>query len=87
MVQFIENTGDSIENAIIITGAANEDEGVASEYIYLSDKFGEQGRDWKLEKQLLLEKDQKQYDKMDLILYEGTKEIIYFDISEFYGKF
>ncbi|MHA1379231.1 MAG: hypothetical protein ACTSRG_12685 [Candidatus Helarchaeota archaeon] len=87
MVDFIENSGESIETAIIIKNAPNHFEGVNSEYVYLSNKFGGKGKNWNLERQALLEIEGKYYDKMEIFLSEGTKKTIFFDISDFYGKF
>ncbi|MHA1300793.1 MAG: hypothetical protein ACTSO9_15355 [Candidatus Helarchaeota archaeon] len=87
MVDFVENSGDSIENAIKIINAPDHFTGVNSEYLYLSNKFGVKGKDWKLEIQSLIENEGKHYDKMEIILSDGSKKTIFFDISDFYGKF
>lgn len=46
MVIFSNNMGESIENAITITGAENSMEGVRAEYRYLELKFGKRNQDW-----------------------------------------
>jgi hypothetical protein len=86
MVVYRGGSGKSINDAVEIQGAANTDEGIAKEYQYLSKKFGQRGVDWQLEKQTLIEDSGKQYDRMDIRLSDGTKETIYFDITDFFGK-
>ncbi|NVM01034.1 MAG: hypothetical protein HWN67_01745 [Candidatus Helarchaeota archaeon] len=87
MIEYVENSGESMETAIIIKNAPNHFEGVNAEYIYISRKFGVKGKDWKLKQQSLLPKNEKHFDKMEIILSDGTEITIFFDISEFYGKF
>lgn len=79
MTKLKEKTGNLINNAIKI-------ESVPAEYEYLSKKFGEINKDWELESQTLVERDKKYCDKMDIILFSGTRKTIYFDITDFYGK-
>jgi len=88
MVNYSQNNGDTIEDAIIV-GAENEDEGVKAEYEYISQKYGEQEKKWKSESQALLKdnKTGKRYDKIKFKLLEtGEEKEIYFDISSFFGK-
>ncbi len=87
MVNFIEKTGESIEDAIVILDAVNSIEGVGAEYEYLSKKFGVQGRDWRLVRQSLMPHSGRHYDRMDIELADHTKKTIYFDITSFFGKF
>jgi hypothetical protein len=86
VVDFIENSGDSKENAVAILNSEDHMEGVKSEYIYLARKFGTRGSDWKLKRQSLINEGGKRYDKMEIILSDGTEKIIYFDITDFFGK-
>ena len=79
--------GSSMENAIQILGANNSFEGMQAEYQYLSDKFGVRGTDWNLDMQSLAEDKGKRYDVMMVDLKDGTKLSIYFDITDFFGKF
>jgi hypothetical protein len=77
--------GSSIEKAVIIK-AANSMEGISAEYQYLSNKYGIRGQDWNLEMQSLMQDKGKSYDVMMVALKDGTKQSIFFDISEFFGK-
>jgi hypothetical protein len=82
-------SGDSKEHAVKVLGAGNERAGIQAEYQYLCRMFGEQGKDWNLAIQSLMEdKDSgKVYDRMDLDFPNQPSKTLYFDITEFYGKF
>ena len=86
MISYNNKSGDSIENAIIIYGATDENAGVKAEYEYLGKKFGQPQKNWKLNKQDTVEQDDKKFDQLDIILANGYKETIYFDITNFFGK-
>ncbi len=87
MVKLKENKGDSFETAIVILDAANEMDGIKAEYDYLAKKFGNRGKDWKLEKQVNFQQNGKDYDVMHIVLSDKAKKEIYFDITGFFGKF
>ena len=89
MVTFSDDAGDSEEHAVKIMGARDEQEGIQAEYWYLSQKFGERGKDWDLAQQsLLVDKNSgRVYDRMDLEFPNHSSKTLYFDITEFYGKF
>jgi len=86
-VTFSNNNGESIEDAIIIHNAQTDLEGVAAEYYYLEERFGEKGTDWDLDQQSLVNEDGAYYDAMDITLSDRRTLTIYFDISGFLGKF
>lgn len=83
---FESGPGDTIERAVLIRGAANHMAGVAAEYQYLDERFGERGVDWNLETQVRLEVGDRSYDELHVKLSDGTKQKIIFDVSEFLGK-
>jgi hypothetical protein len=89
MVTFSNDSGDLKEHAVKILGAESEREGIQAEYQYLSQKFGVQGKDWNLAIQSLLKDKEtgKVYDVMDLDCPNQPSKTLYFDITEFYGKF
>ena len=78
-------SGDSREDAIIIKNAANHRAGVDAKYLYLQQRFGEQGVHWKLFMHALL-KGERPIDWMVITLNDGTAKSIYFDVSESFGK-
>jgi hypothetical protein len=86
MVTYRGGTGESLDDAIVIQGVMDTNEGVASEYQYLSEKFGQRGIDWELARQELIVNGEKQFDKLDIRLSNGITKTIYFNITEFFGK-
>ncbi len=87
MNRYIEKTGISPKEAIVILGAKNDFEAVSAEYKYLEKKFGKLGKDWDLVKQSLIHDDDKYYDRFHLLFSNGDQKVIYFDITEFFGKY
>lgn len=86
MITYIEKSGMSPDEAIVILGAKNGREGVRAEYDYIAAEFGERGKTWQLELQQLVSRDGKLYDAMKIVLANGKLVTLYFDISDFYGK-
>ena len=86
MAGYSVNGGSSTKDAIKIVGARDEMEGIRAEYQWLAEKFGEQGKGFTLERQSLLDEGRRRYDRMDIMLADGTRKTIYFDITDFFGK-
>jgi len=86
MARYVERSGESIEEAVIILDAKDSFEGVRAEYKYLERRFGKTGKDWELKRQTPVDEGDKKYDKMDLKFPDGTKKTIYFDITSFFGR-
>ena len=82
MIQYKERAGSSKEKAIIILEAESELEGVDTEYRYLDFHY----KCWQLDEQTLILDQGKQYDIIAIILPEGSKEEVWFDITNFYGR-
>jgi len=78
----IENTGFSYQNAIVIK-EKTETSGVKSEYKWLEENYP----GYKMIRQTLNFKGKKPYDILKIKTAEGQTLEIYFDISNFYGKF
>ncbi len=79
--------GDTMATAIVIKGAKSSQDGIPAEYYFLEKKYGKMQVDWKLSRQSLMHQDGKHYDLMQIELKDGTKKEVYFDITEFFGKF
>lgn len=78
--------GMSFETAIVIQ-ADNEDDGIGQEYEYLeAHACLENGGIQDLEMQVLQEQDGHKFDVMHMICNNGEKEVYYFQIDSFYGK-
>lgn len=58
MTKFIERSGESIEEAIVILEVGNHIEGVEAEYEYLAKKFGVQDREKSDNTKQILQKNQ-----------------------------
>lgn len=86
MVQIIDNSGTSLEDAIVILDAASSSEGVRAEYEYLEQQFGIRGINWNLQRQALLHIGDKVYDEMTVLLPNNDVLRLYFDITDFFGK-
>ncbi len=85
-VTFEGGPGDTLERAVLIRGAASHNLGIQAEYQYLAEKFGQPGMDWLLETQALMERHNRYYDEMRVKLSDGTEQVVFFDITEFFGK-
>ena len=80
MIAYSKNTGHSLEDAIVITGASSHRRGVEAEYQYLARHCPV----YRLNRQSLKSQAGRFYDVMDLTLADGTNTIRYFDITEPY---
>jgi len=76
--------GNSLENAIVLE-SANIFAGVSEEHAYLDKVYSTLIGIRSVEQNLIIE-GQKQYDKFVILLEDGDKRILYFDISSFFGK-
>lgn len=74
--------GSSFEKAIVIHGAT-ELTGVDAEYGYLAKHYPGYHR----EKQSLASHGKRNFDVLEFKTADGKKMAIYFDITEFFGKF
>lgn len=74
--------GLSFETAILID-EVHEGDGVAAEYKWLKKNYP----GYQSEGQSLTWNNKKPYDIISILLPDGTKQKIYFDISKFFGKF
>ena len=77
----VEQDGSSFEKAIVIQ-EKTESTGVDAEYIWL----GKHYPGYKLKQQSLVYENGKPYDVMDIVIADGEEKTIYFDISNYFGK-
>ena len=78
----IEKLGTSYENSIFLA-QTSEQAGVNAENAWLKKNY----RHFKLKSQTLKFYENKTYDVMIIETSDGREKIIYFDISNFYGKY
>ena len=74
--------GSSVEQAVIVKNAKNEEEGVGAEAKWI----GKVHAGWKKGDQALLNKNGKYYDRVEYATPNGKKETVFFDITAFFGK-
>lgn len=84
-IRFEGGDGSSFATAILIKGAANEGEGVAAERTYVVLRHP----DWDPREidTALMEDNGRTYDLSRFRGRDGVQHALYFDISEFFGKF
>jgi hypothetical protein len=81
-ITFEGGDGASPETAIVILGAEGSSDGVASEY----DWIGRMRPGAQIVEQALIQNGERFYDAIT-IRVGGKDEVIYFDITDFFGKF
>jgi hypothetical protein len=74
--------GTTLETAIVLPGIADEFHGVVAEHTYIASHFS----DWHIEYQTVLAQNGHSYDLLGMIKPDRTKAVIYFDITEWFGK-
>jgi hypothetical protein len=77
--------GESVEQAVVISGIKNQAVGVDAEYDYISSKFGMKNKEWRLISQTIVQEQGKTFDLIELELTPSLeKKILYFDVSAFH---
>jgi hypothetical protein len=79
-------SGMSAQDPVIIK-APTTMAGVRAEYTWLQKHFGERDRDWKLVMQSHGHRGEQIIETLQIELNDGSMREIYFDITDFYGKF
>lgn len=74
--------GLSFATAIVITEKTSE-KGISAEYKWIKEHYS----DYKVQGQSLIFQDNKPYDVITITLANGQNLKLYFDISNFFGKF
>src|SRR6185295_7298281 len=82
-VKYEGGDGSSMEKAVIIKGAKNEQVGVDAEYAWLAKKYP----GYKTDQQALMGDKGKKYDMLSVTTADGKKVEVYFDITDYFGKF
>jgi len=74
--------GTTAETAIVLPGIADEFHGVAAEHTYIANHFPT----WHIEYQSTMEQNGRRYDLLGMIQPDRTKTVLYFDITDWFGK-
>src|SRR6185369_11601937 len=77
-VKYEGGDGSSMEKAVIIKGAKNEQVGVDAEYAWLAKKYP----GYKTNQQALMGDKGKKYDMLSVTTADGKKIEVYFDITD-----
>lgn len=81
---FSEDNGDSFKEAVMIGGVQTQRDGMAAEYHYISDRFGNRGSDWFLVGQTILSDQNRIIDVVEIQLKNpAERKLIYFDAGNF----
>jgi hypothetical protein len=79
-IKILGGDGSTQKTAIKILGARSDAEGVDAEYRYLDKNYPS----WVFDQQTLILDEDRQYDIMAIILPDGSRKEVWFDITEFY---
>lgn len=85
-ITFEDHGGDSPEKSIVIHGAPNNAVGIHAEYEFLASRLGLRNRDWRPTRQSTGQTNGRRWDMIVARLADGTEKTVYFDITEFFGK-
>lgn len=87
MIRYSHHSGESMSDAVIITGARSHYESVMAEYEYIKQRYLNKGMKYTIEEQGVLRDRKRYYDVVKMIFADGSKKIIFFDITESHDKF
>ena len=87
MVKIIEDHGSDSNHAIKILEAKDHFDGIRAEYAYLMKKFGIMDVDWNLVIQMTTKENNKQFDVFLIALKDKSVLSLYFDVTDFFGKY
>ncbi len=86
MIYILGGNGKTFDSAIKILGAEDETDGFAVEFQIISYLFGDQYNQWELFNQHLINFGNKHFDILEIELFDGKREKLFFDITDFFGK-
>ena len=82
LIRFSGGDGSSVESAVLIEGARNEEEGIVAESYWISrNRPG-----WRKGDQALINGNGRQFDRIIYASPDGKQTTIFFDITSFFGK-
>jgi hypothetical protein len=84
-IRFTGGDGTSMKSAIVILGAKGEQDGTGAEYKYLDLLLPDVSHT--VRGQALLEDSGRSYDRLDVQLTGGKSMTVFFDITDYFGKF
>lgn len=84
-IRFEGGDGSSMHAAVVIKGAKGEQDGTAAEYKYLDLLLPDTSHT--VRSQALLEDGGRSFDRLDVELGGGKSMTVFFDITDYFGKF
>lgn len=78
--------GSTPDDAIIVRGAGSDLEGVAATFGWMHEHLGAKDEGWRLLTHSTGSHGERQIDTFDVVVREGGRRRIYFDVSESFGK-
>jgi hypothetical protein len=84
-IRFLGGDGTSMHAAVVIKGAKGEQDGTAAEYKYLDLLLPDVSHT--VRSQALLEDGGRSFDRLDVELAGGKSMTVFFDITDYFGKF
>jgi len=81
-IHFAGGDGSSVEKAVVILGAT-ESTGTRAEYLWLDSHYP----GWQSHDQSLLNQGHRVYDVMSFTMPDGSRHNVYFDITDYFGKY
>jgi hypothetical protein len=86
-VNYSGGSGESIDDAVKITGVDNQSAGLDAEYAYITKKHNVRNKDWRVTNQSVVQEKGKMYELIELELIPAKEQrIYYFDVSAFPWK-
>lgn len=81
-ITFSDGDGHTLESAVLIRGARHTRAGLAAEAAWIA----KNRPDWRKTSQSLLHRNGRHYDRVECATPAGSTGVIYFDITEFFGR-
>ncbi len=78
--------GDSPQTAIVIRKTPRGLSAAGAEHMLLQKWFGQRGTSWTLTRQELVRADGRTYDLYEVVLDDGSKRSLYFDVTDWLAR-
>jgi hypothetical protein len=82
LIRFEGGDGHTMETAVVIKGARNSREAIRAESLWIVKTHS----DWRKDRQSLLSAGPRSYDRIEYVT-PTARQVIYFDITDVFGKF
>ncbi len=78
--------GDSFQTAIVIKKTPKGLSAAGAEHVILTQRYGTRDTEWTLKEQDSLQRDGRTYDTYVLVLSNGAKKNLYFDVTDWLAR-